>query len=413
MAAKIHEFIFAVTLIALLVDLCWATQRISDKSSAKLLDVMAYGAVGDGSTDDSPAFMRAWEAACKSSSNGKMVVTSGMKFLLNPTTFSGPCNSPVQVHIRGVIIAPQQSAWKNGDTSKWLEFSGITGLRIGGGGIINGQGHLWWEKSCKVNKKNPCRKAPTAMYIHSCKDVVVKNLQFVNSQQMHLAIFYSSGIHVSALTIRAPKESPNTDGIHLQGVTDANVYNCDIATGDDCVSITSGMSRTYNVLIQSIKCGPGHGISIGSLGKGGEKASVEKIRVRDVVFDGSDNGARIKTWQGGSGYARKIVFSNITVKNVGYPIIIDQNYCDSSKPCKINQKSAVQIEYVTFENIRGTSTQEQAVKFLCSQSVPCKDIIVRNVDIKSVVSSSTISVCLNSYGSAFGHVNPLSCLQRL
>ncbi|XP_059074674.1 probable polygalacturonase At1g80170 [Cryptomeria japonica] len=371
---------------------------------------MAFGAVGDGSKDDSLAFIKAWKAACKSSSNGKMVVTSGKKFLVNPTTFSGPCQWPVSVHIQGTIIAPaKKSAWKMADTSKWLEFSGISGLSIGGGGIINGQGQIWWQKSCKVDKKNPCRKAPTAIHISSCRNVVVTNLQFVNSQQIHLGIFYSSALHVSGLMIKAPKDSPNTDGIHLQGVTNAKVYNCDIGTGDDCISITSG---TSNFDIQNIRCGPGHGISIGSLGYGGEKASVENIRVKNVVFDGTETGARIKTWQGGSGYARQITFSDIKVNDVAYPIIIDQNYCDSSKICKM-KKSAVQIQNVSFQNFRGTSTEEQAVKFVCSKSMPCREIVVRDIDIKSVVSSATESVCVNAYGLAFGHVYPPSCLRRM
>lgn len=37
--------------------------------------------------------------------------------------------------------------------------------------------------------------------------------------------------------------------------------------------------------------------------------------------------------QGGSGSANSIIFTNIVMKNVARPIIIDQNYCDSKSPC--------------------------------------------------------------------------------
>lgn len=38
--------------------------------------------------------------------------------------------------------------------------------------------------------------------------------------------------------------------------------------------------------------------------------------------------------QGGSGYARNIKFLNIMMQNVTNPIIIDQYYCDQTKPCQ-------------------------------------------------------------------------------
>lgn len=49
---------------------------------------------------------------------------------------------------------------------------------------------------------------------------------------------------------------------------------------------------------------------------------------------GTTNGLRIKTWQGGSGYAKNIVFKNVLMDNVTNPIIIDQHYCDQEKPCQ-------------------------------------------------------------------------------
>ncbi|ERN04813.1 hypothetical protein AMTR_s00146p00011810, partial [Amborella trichopoda] len=64
--------------------------------------------------------------------------------------------------------------------------------------------------------------------------------------------------------------------------------------GDDCISIGDG---TYDVNASKITCGPGHGISIGSLGKDGTRSTAEMIHVKDSFFIGTKNGARIKTWQ--------------------------------------------------------------------------------------------------------------------
>lgn len=64
--------------------------------------------------------------------------------------------------------------------------------------------------------------------------------------------------------------------------------------GDDCVSIQTGCS---NILVHNVNCGPGHGISIGSLGKENTKACVSNVTVRDITLQNTLTGVRIKTWQ--------------------------------------------------------------------------------------------------------------------
>lgn len=49
--------------------------------------------------------------------------------------------------------------------------------------------------------------------------------------------------------------------------------------------------------IHNVNCGPGHGISIGGLGKDGSRACVSNITVRDINMHNTMNGVRIKTWQ--------------------------------------------------------------------------------------------------------------------
>nr|QDK56804.1 polygalacturonase [Mangifera indica] len=46
--------------------------------------------------------------------------------------------------------------------------------------------------------------------------------------------------------------------------------------------------------------------SVGSLGEHGADDTVEQVHVRECNFTGAKNGARIKTFRGGSGYARDI-----------------------------------------------------------------------------------------------------------
>ncbi|KAJ1393819.1 Regulator of chromosome condensation, RCC1 [Sesbania bispinosa] len=146
------------------------------------------------------------------------------------------------------------------------------------------------------------------MAFTSCKRVVVSNLQ-----------------------VLAPAFSPNTDGIHISATKGIEVKDSLIRTGDDCISIVRNSLR---IRIRDISCGPGHGISIGSLGKSKAWEKVQDVHVKGAYLYNTDNGVRIKTWQGDGGFSSKIKFQNILMENVSNPIIIDQYYCDSRHPCK-------------------------------------------------------------------------------
>ncbi|PNY17479.1 polygalacturonase QRT2-like protein [Trifolium pratense] len=112
---------------------------------------------------------------------------------------------------------------------------------------------------------------------------------------MHVVIQSCNNVLASKLIVRAPGHSPNTDGIHVTHSQNVVISNCIIGTGDDCISIVSG---SKNIRATDIICGPGHGISIGSLGKGNSEAEVTNVEVNRATLKGTTNGVRIKTWQG-------------------------------------------------------------------------------------------------------------------
>ncbi|XP_023521323.1 polygalacturonase-like [Cucurbita pepo subsp. pepo] len=351
--------------------------RVSSLSgSPKIVNVVDFGAKGNGQ-DDSKAFELAWKEAC-SSSKAMILVPKGRTYYLKPITFSGPCRSPLTLKIDGMIKASPRMSDYDDDRRHWLKFEGVDNFVVEGNGIINGNGKKWWQNSCKVNKELPCRGAPTAVTFYQCINLVVANLKLENAQQMHLTFQKCTNVQALNLRVVAPENSPNTDGIHVTETQNVIIRNCVIGTGDDCISIVSG---SRNVRAMDITCGPGHGISIGSLGAGNSEAEVSNIRVDRALISGTSNGVRIKTWQGGSGYAKNIMFQNVVMNNVSNPIIIDQNYCDKEEKSCPQQNSAVKVSNVVYKNIRGTSASDDAIRFDCSKSSPCQDISMLGVHL--------------------------------
>ncbi|KAK0595365.1 hypothetical protein LWI29_005938 [Acer saccharum] len=299
----------------------------SPDDTVTTVSVDDFGAKGDGTSDDTQAFMKAWKRACNSSPEAVMVVPEEKTYHVKPIRFSGPCKANnLTVQIYGTIEASDDRLDYKKDRSLWLVFDNVDNLMVqgGGSGTINGNGNIWWKHSCKIHKS-------LALTFNENKNLIVGNLNIQNAQQMHVSFQKCTNVLASNLTITAPEHSPNTDGIHVTNTKHIYITSSTIGTGDDCISIVSG---SQNVQVEDITCGPGHGISIGSLGAGHSKATVSGVTVNGAKLSGTTNGVRIKTWQGGSGYARNIKFQNIEMSNVTNPIIVDQRYCDQDKPCK-------------------------------------------------------------------------------
>ncbi|XP_010420112.1 PREDICTED: polygalacturonase At1g48100-like [Camelina sativa] len=186
------------------------------------------------------------------------------------------------------------------------------------------------------------------------------------------------------------------------------INNFLLSTGDDCISIQTGCSNIY---IHDVDCGPGHGISIGGLGKDNTKACVSNITVRDVTMHETTNGVRIKSWQGGSGSVKQVMFSNIQVSDVANPIIIDQYYCDGGG-CH-NETSAVAVSNINYINIKGTYTK-QPIRFACSDSLPCTGISLSTIELKPATekASSLDPFCWEAHGELKTQtLPPIQCLK--
>ncbi|XP_024163077.1 polygalacturonase [Rosa chinensis] len=374
------------------------TRLFSTSSSVKKVSVDDFGAKGNGAADDTQAFQKAWKTAC-SSSGALVLLVPKKNYLVKPITFSGPCKSQLTMQIYGTIEASGDRSVYSKDLNHWIMFDNVRNLLVQGPGTINGNGQIWWQNSCKRKQTKPCgTQAPTAVTFYKCNNLVVKDLKFQDAQQMHVSFEECTNVQALYLTVTAPETSPNTDGIHVANTQNITISNSNIGTGDDCISIVSG---SQNVQASSITCGPGHGISIGSLGKGGSEDHVSQVTVNGAKISGTTNGIRIKTWQGGSGMASDIAFQNIEMNDVTNPIIIDQNYCDTSDEGQCKQQSkAVKVQNVLYQNIRGTSTSKDAITFDCSKSIPCQGIVLQNVQLDKGAECSNVNLAYK------GNVSP-------
>ncbi|KAJ6740225.1 POLYGALACTURONASE [Salix purpurea] len=331
--------------------LMFLASRSDVKAENVVFDVTKYG----NEEDICKAFKRAWEDACASTSPSTVLIPKGT-FLLGPVIISGPCKAAIELQVKGKLQAPADMSEFEGFSS-WITLNYVDQFTLTGGGTFDGQGKL--ESNQRICGKDKHCKLPPVM------------------------------------------ESISDDQ------KTSKIIDSDIGTGDDCISLGHGSRQ---ITIAGVTCAPGHGISIGSLGKSQNEESVSGVFVKNCTISNTQNGVRIKSWPalfGGS--ASDIHFEDIIMKNVSNPIVIDQVYCPWNE-CNKKSPSKVSIRNVSFKNIRGTSRTPVAVQLSCSKDIPCKEVEVADIDLRYTGSEGPAEFrCSNVQPKFHGKINPSKC----
>ncbi|XP_059436211.1 exopolygalacturonase clone GBGE184-like [Corylus avellana] len=371
-----------------------------------VFNVNSFGATADGSTNNAKAFMKAWIAACKSGGGPSTLVFPKGTYVSGPVIFAGPCKGTITVQVQGTIKATTDLS--DYDTQDWFLFESIDGLILTGGGTFDGQGQAVWKyNDCHQNPN--CQLLPTSISFFKVKNAQIHGITSLNSKSFHTHVSGCENMQVHDLTVIAPGNSPNTDGMHVSRSNLVNISSSTIGTGDDCISIGQG---TTHLSVTDVHCGPGHGFSVGSLGKYPNELDVSGIVVSHSSLKGTTNGVRIKSWPGSSpSRASGIIFDDITMDAVKNPIIIDQKYGSQS----ITAPSRVQISDVHYKNIRGTTISNVAVSFICSSAVPCQGIEMVDINLQykgEGAKVTTVSAsCENAKIKYGGKQSPPPCVQ--
>ncbi|KAF4365305.1 hypothetical protein F8388_017871 [Cannabis sativa] len=351
-----------------------------------IYNVLDFGATGNGTNDDSQAVLMAWKKACGSTSGTSvMKFQAGIKYHLKPIEvrlkdwvlskvgLTQEWMSWAFAKMDGYVVAPSNiSEWEGYERGSWLHFLNVNGLIVTGNGIFDGYGDIWWN----IAKHGGGVQAPAGLGFHHCNNLKLNGFASKNSPNKHITIQGCIGVTISNVHILAPKTSPNTDGIMISYSSQLNIHDCFIATG-----------------------------SVGSLGVGTTPSTVEHVHVKNCTFKGTLNGARIKTWNSGVGYARNITFEHITLLNSENPIIIDQDYA-------YLEGSSIKISDITYRGFVGTSLSEEAITLDCAK-LGCSGIVMESVNLISALPGKNVtSFCKNADGIVISTYPNVPCLNK-
>ncbi len=397
-------------------------------SRTSQFNILAFGAIGDGKTLCTAAIQKAVDA-CAQSGGGSVVISAG-RYLTGAIFLKS--NLHIEIQAGGVLlfttdfdrVPSVEGRWEGIDRTVYASlFTGmdLENVSIAGPGTLDGQGETWWKAFHELQAtrkklglterepENPPGSAlkwgrPRMINLYRCRNVQIRELTIVNSPSWNIHPVLCENLLIDGVTITAPNDSPNTDGIDPDSCKNVRISNCSISVGDDCIIIKSGYkyqehgTPCEDIAVTNCVFGTGHaGVGIGSETSGG----VKNVVVSNCICDGTDRGLRFKTARNRGNVVENIRASNVIMRNVGEAITLTMFYNGGD----IHHAEPVDARTPTFRNfhfsdILATNVKHAAVIEGLAE-MPIREVTIVNFSVDAAAAGIT---CTNAIGVRFDNL---------
>jgi len=384
--------------------------RIATKPRPQVFDVTTYGAAGDGKTLNTHAIQAAIDA-CSAGGVVRIpagVFLSGAIFLKSEMTLHldegavllGSLNTKDYPLMKYRFEGRETNCYASLINTPATNGARWRNITINGSGTINANGSALRQKE----KAEAAGKLGRAVCIRDTDGVYLQGVTVRQSPFWCVHLIYCTGVSVNGVGIHtrydeAGKKYPgivNGDGLDPDSCRDVFIFNCHIASEDDCIALKSGRDAegravgipTENVRISHCLFTHGFGVAMGSEMSGG----LRNVLVEDCVFQDTFSLASVKAIRGRGNMIENITYRDCTLTNENPEvhdsqysrgaIYVDQFYGDAksdSHQAKPKDESTPLIRNVLFENLTLDTVAGNAIYLTGLPESPLENIRLENV----------------------------------
>lgn len=234
------------SIISFLYILLLLAAGCSSSHRGNTYDIMAYGAKGDGKTDDAAAIQRAINA-CSSAGGGTVVVPAGHTFLCGPLHLASYVNLHLEPNSR-LLANPDEriyteSAFREnrGEGMMWISGKDLEQVSVTGTGEIDGNGVAFMgkelEDSYELKPVTDFDPRPHVLTLINVKKTVIRDITIRNSAYWTVHLIGCYDALIDGISLLNDLKIRNGDGIDVDHSRKVRIANCFIESGDDCICL--------------------------------------------------------------------------------------------------------------------------------------------------------------------------------
>ncbi|HEX9045496.1 MAG TPA: glycoside hydrolase family 28 protein [Verrucomicrobiae bacterium] len=328
---------------------------LTGNAAKSTLNVLDFGAKGDGVSKDTVAIQKALDA-CGENGGGTVMVPEGM-FLTGSLMMHA--NTTLQLAPRGCLLGSPDLADYPLENVRWEgEFrEGHRALicATNAANITISGGFIYGPPLTLGKQRNP--RGPILIELTGCTNATLQGFtsQYQNLWSIHT--LFCNNLAARNLIIRTV--GANGDGIDVDSCNGVTIERCDINTGDDAISLKSGRGLTAqnlnrpteNVVIRDCRL---QSSIYAALGLGTEMSGgIRNVKLQNCVLAGRQNGIFIKSRDGRGGYMENISGENLTVLKSPTFIGIDllKKGIQATDPVSGDVEKWPRVQNISFKNV--------------------------------------------------------------
>ncbi|MBD3422030.1 MAG: hypothetical protein GF398_18110 [Chitinivibrionales bacterium] len=388
--------------------------------------VRRFGAQSTGTGNETRSFQQAIDT-CNNSGGGTVIVPTGT-YRIGAIRLCSNLNLHLAPGAK-LIGSDNQDDYHDPAGPSLAPLIGgdqVENVSITGFGTIDGNGAPWQKKfriwhhkhngrgdALGIKEDRPAR--PRCVRFLNCRNVTMQGITIQNTPAWAAHLNACEDVVIDGVRVYNPQDWLNSDGINPDGCKNVHFTNCHFSVGDDCIGLKAGtpLRKTppcENITITNCTFATGHGAIV----FGNEiSAGFRNVVVSNCIFDGTYRGIRIKSKRGYGGGVQHAVFSNIVMRDVAYPIVLDSFNYDFDKDSipESADESTPRHRNLHYSNIQAYGAKK-AAHFVGLPERNASNILMQNVTI----AARTGMICRDIDGLICRQVNiaaesgpPLEC----